>query len=84
MIKKTVKLRLDSGLDMVAMLVQIANQYDSEIYLQDERHRFNAKSIMGMMTLSTIMSKEIEVSAEGEDAEKAVGHIEKYLKRAKI
>lgn len=79
MIKKTVKIQLDSGLDVVAMLVQIANQYDSDIYLQDEKHKFNAKSIMGMMTLSTIVFDEIEVVAEGDDAEKAVSHIERYL-----
>lgn len=82
MIKKTVKIQLDAGLDFrpVAMLVQIANQYDSDIYLQDEKHKFNAKSIMGVMTLCTADCDEIEVVAEGEDAEKAVEHIEKYLK----
>lgn len=82
MIKKTVKIQLDAGLDFrpVAMLVQIANQYDSDIYLQDEKHKFNAKSIMGVMTLCTADCEEIEVVAEGEDAEKAVDHIEKYLK----
>ena len=44
MIRKTVKIQLDAGLDFrpVAMLVQIANQYDSDIYLQDEKHKFNA------------------------------------------
>ena len=46
MIKKTVKIRLDSEMDMVAMLVQIANQYESDIYLQDAKHKFNAKSII--------------------------------------
>ena len=82
MIKKTVKIHLDAGLDFrpVAMLVQIANQYDSDIYLQDDKHKFNAKSIMGVMTLCTADCDEIEVVAEGEDAEKAVEHIEKYLK----
>ena len=82
MIRKTVKIQLDAGLDFrpVAMLVQIANQYDSDIYLQDEKHKFNAKSIMGVMTLCTADCEEIEVVAEGEDAEKAVDHIEKYLK----
>jgi catabolite repression HPr-like protein len=82
MIKKTVKIQLDAGLDFrpVAMLVQIANQYESDIYLQDEKHKFNAKSIMGVMTLCTAECDEIEVVAEGDDAEKAVEHIEKYLK----
>ena len=82
MIKKTVKIQLDAGLDFrpIAMLVQIANQYESDIYLQDDKHKFNAKSIMGMMTLCSAECNEIEVVAEGEDAEKAVSHIESYLK----
>lgn len=80
--KKTVKIQLDSGLHCrpIAMLVQIANQYNSDIYLQDEKHKFNAKSIMGMMTLCTIKCDEIELEAIGEDAEKAVLHIEQFLK----
>jgi catabolite repression HPr-like protein len=64
------------------MLVQFANQYASEIYLQDEKHKFNAKSIMGVMTLCAAKCEEIEVVAKGEDAEKAVEHIEKFLKCA--
>lgn len=84
MIKRTVKIKSDSGLHVrpVAMLVQIANQYTSEIYLQDAKHRFNAKSIMGVMTLCTARMEEIDVVAEGDDEEKAVAHIEKFLKGA--
>lgn len=83
MIKKTVKIRLDSEMDMVAMLVQIANQYESDIFLQDAKHKFNAKSIMGMMTLSTVVSDEIEVVTEGADEEAAADHIAQYLQSAK-
>lgn len=83
MIKKTVKIRLDSEMDMVAMLVQIANQYESDIYLQDAKHKFNAKSIMGMMTLSTVVSDEIEVVAEGADEETAAEYIAQYLQSEK-
>ena len=84
MIKKTVRIGLDSGLHVrpVAMLVQIANQYSSEIYLQDNKHKFNAKSIMGVMTLCAAKCDEIEVVAEGADAEQAVQHIEKFLEGA--
>lgn len=82
MITKTVKIQLGAGIDVepVAMLVQIANQYQSEIYLQDDKHKFNAKSIMGMMTLCMAECQEIEVAAEGKDAQEAVNHIESYLK----
>ena len=84
MIKRTVKIGLDSGLHVraVAMLVQIANQYSSEIHLRDAKHKFNAKSIMGMMTLCASKIDEIEVIAEGEDALAAVDHLEKFLNSA--
>ena len=81
MIKKTLKIQFDTGADVrpIAMLVQIANQYSSQISLQDSKHKFNAKSIMGMMTLCGSGCREIELVAEGADAEKAVEHIEKFL-----
>ncbi len=81
MIKKTVKVQLEGGLDVrpVAVLVQIANKYDSEIYLENERHKFNAKSIMGMMTLCTNEGDVVHVIANGNDEESAILHIENYL-----
>jgi len=36
-----------------------------------------------MMTLSTIVGDEIDVVAEGKDAQKAVDHIAQYLQSAK-
>lgn len=84
MIKRIIKIGLESGLHVreVAMLVQIANQYSSEIHLQDTKHKFNAKSIMGMMTLCATQIDEIEVIADGEDALVAVDHLEKFLNSA--
>ncbi|MCD7737422.1 MAG: HPr family phosphocarrier protein [Lachnospiraceae bacterium] len=81
MIKKNVKIQLDSGLDVepVAMLVQVANRYSSQIYIRNDKHRFNAKSIMGMMTLCTEKAAELEITADGADEEEAVAQIEQYL-----
>ncbi|MFI3238483.1 MAG: HPr family phosphocarrier protein [Lachnospiraceae bacterium] len=81
MIKKTVKVQVEGGLDVrpVAVLVQIANQYDSEVYLENEKHKFNAKSIMGMMTLCTCEGDYVNVIANGVDEEKAIIHLENYL-----
>ena len=51
MLKKTVTIELSSGLEAspVAMLVQIASQYESKIYLEKQNARVNAKSSMGLM-----------------------------------
>ncbi len=81
MIKKTITIGLASGLEAraIAMLVQIASQYESRIYVENSAARVNAKSIMGMMTLSLGAGESITVSAEGADEDKAMDEIETYL-----
>lgn len=82
MIKKTITIGLASGLEArpVAMLVQIASQYESLIYVENQNARVNAKSIMGMMTLGMGSGESITVSADGADESAAMEEIEKYLK----
>ena len=81
MIKKPITIRLSSGLEArpVAMLVQVASQYESEIDVESGRKKVNAKSIMGMMTLGLDAGEEITLSANGEDEEAAMAGIEQYL-----
>lgn len=79
--KKTVIIGLPSGMEAepVAMLVQIACDYESVIHIESRGRRMNAKSIMGMMTLGLGRGEEITVIAEGPDEEAAVREIEQYL-----
>ena len=81
MIEKTMKIQLEHGLEArpVAMLVQVASQHDSTIYIQSAGKRVNAKSIMGMMTLGLANGESVEVIAEGADEEAAIESIEKFL-----
>ena len=53
MIKKPITIHLSTGLEArpVAQLVQVASQFNSEIYVEVGKKKVNAKSIMGMMTL---------------------------------
>ena len=85
MIKKPITVQLANGLEArpVALLVQVASQYNSKIYVEDGDRKVNAKSIMGMMTLGLAAGEKIIVTAEGADEEKAVSEIEKYLSCAK-
>ena len=81
MIKKPIIIQLASGLEPrpVAVLVQVASQYNSKIYVEDGDRKVNAKSIMGMMTLGLDAGEEITLSANGDDEEAAMTSIEKYL-----
>ena len=79
--KKEVTIQLENGLEArpVAMLVQLASQFESEIYIESEERKVNAKSIMGMMTLGLGNDEKVTVYATGEDEEKAVESISQYL-----
>ena len=81
MIKKPITIQIPSGLEArpVALLVQVASQYESEIYVESEARRVNAKSIMGMMTLGLNAGESITVTANGGDEKEAIVNIEKYL-----
>ncbi len=81
MIKKTVKIELDTGLEArpVAQLVQLASQFECEIHVEVEEKEVNAKSIMGMMTLGLDAGEEIVISADGGDEEEAMKKMEDYL-----
>lgn len=81
MTKRTVTIELDSGLEArpIAMLVQLASSFESQIYVHSDSRKVNAKSIMGMMTLGLTAGEQVIVTAEGTDEENAVDGIEKYL-----
>lgn len=81
MISKTVNINLPSDAEArpVAMLVQIASQFESKIYLIEKNKKINAKSIMGMMSMDFSQGEEITVEADGADAEQAVEEITKYI-----
>ncbi len=81
MVKETVEIQIAGGMEVrpVAMLVQLASRFDSSIYIENGSKSFNAKSIMGMMTLGLNSGETITVSAQGPDEEKALETLVEYL-----
>lgn len=81
MISKEITIRLENGLEArpVAMLVQVASQFDSSIYLEAGDKKVNAKSIMGMMSLGLDTGEKVNAVIDGSDEEAALDGIEKYL-----
>ncbi|NTV78697.1 MAG: HPr family phosphocarrier protein, partial [Clostridiales bacterium] len=74
MIQKSIKIQLANGLEArpVAMLVQVASQYNSSVYVQTEGKKVNAKSIMGMMSLGLDAGEIVTVEVDGNDEEAAI------------
>lgn len=81
MISKEITIRLENGLEArpVAMLVQVASQYDSSIYLETGDKKVNAKSIMGMMSLGLDIGEKVNVVVDGSDENAALEGIDNYL-----
>ena len=67
MIKKPITIHLSTGLEArpVAQLVQVASQFNSEIYVEVGKKKVNGE--------------EITLSANGEDEDAAMSSIEQYL-----
>ena len=90
MMEKSITIQLTEGLQArpVAMLVQVASQYESSVYIETDGKKVNAKSIMGMMTLGLSLGRmslalgsgeAVKVIADGKDEEEAMQSMEEYL-----
>ena len=72
---------MQEGLDTrpIAMLVQIASQYESTVYIEYDEKHVNAKSIMGMMTLALKNGDRVDVVTDGSDEAQAADSLSDYL-----
>ena len=73
--KVTIKNRAGIHARPAALIVNTANEYDSEVYLEKDEMRINGRSIMGIITLGAGYNSEITVMADGEDETDAVDAI---------
>ena len=74
MVQKEVTIKNRAGIHArpAAMIVQKANEFDSQIFLEKENNRINGKSIMGIITLGAGYKTTLQVIVEGTDEEAAL------------
>jgi len=74
MTRRPVVVKLRTGLHArpAALFVQEANKFSSEVFVEKDDKKVNAKSIMGIMSLAISTNTEVYISAEGSDEEQAV------------
>ena len=63
----------------LAMLVSVAGEFSSRIYITYNDKKVNAKSIMGVMNLVPYNGDTITVSAEGADEARAADAIARFF-----
>ncbi|MDI9490384.1 MAG: HPr family phosphocarrier protein [Clostridiaceae bacterium] len=81
MTTKSILINWEEGIEMksIALLIQKASVFDSTIYISRDDRRANAKSLLGMMSLGIEDGVELDITAEGIDAEEAVNTVADFL-----
>ncbi len=71
---RTVEVPCRNGIHLrvAGVIVYFARQFRSDISFTSGQLRVDAKSILGLLGLSAIQGQPLEVTARGEDAERAV------------
>ena len=75
----TIEARVNVVVSPLAMLVQVASQYESSIHFRHGSKRVNAKSIMGMMTRNFDEGEVITIEADGKDEAQAIAALTAQL-----
>ncbi|QOY36947.1 HPr family phosphocarrier protein [Anaerobacillus isosaccharinicus] len=83
MVEKPIVVKRKSGLQArpAALFVQEANKFSSDIYIQKEGRKVNAKSIMGIMSLAVGSGKEINIIADGKDEVEAITALVAFVEK---
>ncbi len=63
----------------IAELVQMACRFDSDITLESDNRRINAKSIMGIMAFNLSKGMSVNIVVNGSDEQEALVAMEKFL-----
>ena len=81
LVEKMVVIKNKQGLHArpAALFVQIANKFDCDITVTKGKTKVNGKSIMGIMMLEAGRGTRVTISANGDNAERAVNELEELL-----
>ncbi len=85
-VEKQIVVELETGLQArpAALFVQEANRFDSDIFLEKDGKKVNAKSIMGIMSLAVASGAEVTLQADGKDEDQAVEALASFVEKKDI
>ncbi len=67
-----------------ALFVKTASRFDAEINVEKDGMVVSGKSIMGLMTLEAGRGSVLRVTAQGDDGEEALDHLEDLVVKRKF
>ena len=86
LVSREVIVNNESGLHArpAALFVQRANKFESDIFVELEDKRADAKSIIGVMSLGAYSGERITLNADGKDEDEAIESLKKLLEEEMI
>lgn len=83
MYSKEIIVRCESGLynKQATYFVQKANDFTCNVWLESDSRRMNAKSLLGVMSMSVVTGSVVTISADGADEIEAVNTLEVLLQQ---
>lgn len=81
MISKEVVISNQVGLHArpATFFIQKANEYKASIWVEKDDRRVNAKSLLGVLSLSIVKGTSITIIADGSDEEEAVAALSELI-----
>ena len=79
MVEHTVKVAASLEARPAALFVQTASKFASEIHVQTDNKKVNAKSIMGMISIGILDGHTITLTADGTDEQVAINELSGLL-----
>ncbi len=81
MVRKTFEINNESGLHarVAAQFVKTTSRFQSDIWIEKENQKINAKSIMGILSIGISPGEEFEIVIDGKDEIDAMEEIGKLL-----
>ncbi len=61
------------------VFVQMASEYQADVFITKDGREVNGKSIMGVLTLVASKGTQIHLRAEGSDAEEMIGALSRLV-----
>ncbi|HET7615530.1 MAG TPA: HPr family phosphocarrier protein [Bacillales bacterium] len=86
MLEREVDVQLKTGLQArpAALFVQEANRYSSDVFLEKDGKKVNAKSIMGIMSLAVGCGEAVKLSAAGQDEQEAIDALAAFIEKEEL
>lgn len=84
MLHKVVNIQNYGGLKarFASDFVELANEFSSQLYIEKDNKKVNAKSIIGVLYLTAEQGDELHITATGIDESEAIEALTDYLENA--